>query len=490
MTLDTHTLLITFMWAMGTLSAIMLLFWHFHRGMPGVGLWTAGAGCLAIGGLSVALLGVAPQAFISLSANTLFLMALGLILNGFRAFNGRPAAWWFTIGLVIVQGMGLAWFLWIDTNIQARVIVISVCLGLLCASSAYEMAVRTQRSIRLAAWIGSAIYVVMTISMVLRVVAALHATPTAGGPLPPVHPMHFLVAILAGMTCVFTLIMMASLRLRLDAEEHGRAMAALAADRDAARMRAEEANRAKTQFLAMMSHELRTPLNAILGFSDLLRTRATMGNTGESPEKAAEYATYIHQSGTHLLSLIGDILDLAKAEAGKLEVQLTDLDAGPVVEQTMLLLGEAAQSRGLRLSTHIGPDLPVCRADGRALKQILVNLVSNAIKFTPAGGEVRVIVREASAPYGGIEVAVSDTGIGIPEDQIERARRPFERIAASNTRNTEGTGLGLAIVDALVQLQNGHMRIESRVAEGTTVVVWLPPAAGQPAVAKVYAAGI
>ncbi|HZH26511.1 MAG TPA: HAMP domain-containing sensor histidine kinase [Azospirillaceae bacterium] len=490
MALDTHTLLITFMWIMGTLSAIMLLFWHFHRGMPGVGLWTAGAGCLAAGGLGAAFIGIAPQAFVVFWANTLFLLSLGLILNGFRAFNGRPAAWWFTIGLVIVQGVGLTWFLWVDNDILARIVVVSICLALLCGSSAYEMAMRTQRSIRLAAWIGSAIYAVMAISMVLRGVAALRSAPVVDGTQTPVHPLHFLIAILAGMTCVFTLIMMASLRLRLEAEEHGRAMAALAADRDAARMRAEEANRAKTQFLAMMSHELRTPLNAILGFSDLLRTRAALGKGGESPEKAIEYATYIHQSGTHLLSLIGDILDLAKAEAGKLEVEVADLDAGPVVEQATLLLGEAARSRGLRLSTHIAPDLPVCRADGRALKQILVNLVSNAIKFTQPGGEVRVVARKASAPYSGIEVTVSDTGIGIPEDQIERARRPFERIAGSNTRNTEGTGLGLAIVDALVQLQNGHMRIESRVAEGTTVVVRLPSAADQPAPTDVFAEGI
>jgi signal transduction histidine kinase len=237
---------------------------------------------------------------------------------------------------------------------------------------------------------------------------------------------------------------------------------------DAARARAEAASRAKSEFLATMSHELRTPLNAIIGFSDVLR-RELFGPLGN--DRYRRYVTDIHASGTHLLGLITTILDISKAEAGKLEVNPIALDPRSALDTVLPLIRGAAEAKRIRVSAGLPEATPLCRADPQALNQILLNLLSNAVKFTPEGGAVTVQLR---AVPGAVEFTVRDTGIGIAADDLPRIMKPFEQVAQGYSRRNGGTGLGLPLVDSLVGLHGGTFHIESAVEVGTTATVRLP----------------
>jgi signal transduction histidine kinase len=228
----------------------------------------------------------------------------------------------------------------------------------------------------------------------------------------------------------------------------------------------ETASRHKSEFLANMSHELRTPLNAILGFSELLSERLF----GDINEKQAEYLRDIQESGRHLLSLINDILDLAKIEAGRMELEPSDFPLPDAIANTMTLVRERAQRREIALVASIDPRLGQFRADERKLKQILLNLLTNAIKFTPDGGRVEV---SAKPKDGGVEIAVIDTGVGIaPEDQ-EAVFEEFRQVGAAS-RKIEGTGLGLAITRKFVELHGGRIRVESTPGKGSRFTFTLP----------------
>jgi two-component system cell cycle sensor histidine kinase PleC len=235
-------------------------------------------------------------------------------------------------------------------------------------------------------------------------------------------------------------------------------------------MSAEAADRAKSNFLAMMSHELRTPLNAIIGFSDMMQS-GMLGPVGSL--KYLEYARDIHRSGHLLLGLINEILDLSKIESGRYELYTEDIAVAPVVEECMNVISVTARQRNLKL-TFTTDHLLSVRADNRAFKQILLNLLSNAVKFTPPGG--RVSLNTTSASDRMISFAVTDTGIGIAADDLNRIFEPFRRADASVSRAFEGTGLGLAISKGLVELSGGWLALESEVGIGTTVTVYLPAA--------------
>ena len=236
----------------------------------------------------------------------------------------------------------------------------------------------------------------------------------------------------------------------------------------------EAASRHKSEFLANMSHELRTPLNAILGFSEVLAERMF----GEINEKQAEYLADIIASGRHLLSLINDILDLSKIEAGRMELDLGDVDVGGAVANALLLVRERAQRRGIALGSRVDPLAGTIRADERKVKQVLLNLLSNAIKFTPEGGAIDV--RVAAAPDE-VEFAVADTGVGIPPGEQALVFEEFRQVGPS-ARKVEGTGLGLAISRKFVELHGGAIRVESEPGRGSTFSFTLPrggPAAGR-----------
>ncbi len=237
----------------------------------------------------------------------------------------------------------------------------------------------------------------------------------------------------------------------------------------AARAGAEEANAAKSVFLATMSHELRTPLNAILGFSELIRDEV-FGPIGVP--RYVEYAADIHVSGRHLLDLITAILDLSKIEAGKLEIELNPIDLAPLLGQCVGLVRTRAEKQGLTLVEDFARNLPVLWADARAVRQIMLNLLSNAVKFTPHGGTITVHLEVADPEW--VDISVSDTGIGIPDDQVDRVMKPFEQLDNRYTRGAGGTGLGLALVKALAELHGGSVTLISKIKRGTTVIVRLP----------------
>ena len=235
------------------------------------------------------------------------------------------------------------------------------------------------------------------------------------------------------------------------------------------RYEAETANASKTAFLANMSHELRTPLNAILGFSDII-AHQSMG--ADQWDRYSEYAGDIHGSGVHLLSLINDLLDIAKIEAGKMDIERREMDPRPVVESVIRLMAPRAASRDQTLSVDIAPDLPPILADERAVKQMLLNLVSNAVKFTPEGGRVSLACR--GADDGGLEFCVSDSGPGIAPEKLAQVFEPFSQIDNRFDREAGGTGLGLALVRGLARLHGGRAWLVSKLGAGVQAHIYLP----------------
>jgi signal transduction histidine kinase len=237
-----------------------------------------------------------------------------------------------------------------------------------------------------------------------------------------------------------------------------------------ARDAAEIANDAKTEFLATMSHELRTPLNAIIGFSEVMSTELF------GPHANARYKSYsqdVHQSGQHLLQLIDDILDIAKIESGRIELAESRFDLREISAASLRLIMPRAEKAGLRLVSKL-PDAEVAVvADERQLRQIALNLLANAVKFTPQGGEVRLAVRELEG--GEIAIEVSDTGIGMKQEDIENLLKPFAKAESAFSDRYEGSGLGLPLSKALIELHGGRLTIESQHGEGTSVQAILPP---------------
>lgn len=233
---------------------------------------------------------------------------------------------------------------------------------------------------------------------------------------------------------------------------------------------AEAASRAKTAFLANISHELRTPLHAVLGLAEIMR---------DNPDEAAslgtyrEYAKLIHDSGSHLLDLINDVLDMSKIEAGRYDLAEEKLSLISVAEACTAIVGQAAQDRGLQIVNRLDSRLPSVRGDVRAVKQVVLNLLSNAVKFSHAGGAV--VISGGRDASGGVTFSVSDTGVGIAAEHLPRITEPFWQGDDSHTRRYEGTGLGLAISKRLMELHGGTIRVQSTKDVGTMVEIWFPP---------------
>jgi two-component system cell cycle sensor histidine kinase PleC len=258
-------------------------------------------------------------------------------------------------------------------------------------------------------------------------------------------------------------------RLRFKVEDLARELEETRDDALRKRFEAEAANASKTAFLANMSHELRTPLNAILGFSEII-AQECFGPVGNARYK--DYAGDIHSSGAHLLSLINDLLDIAKIEAGRMDIAPNPLDAARVFDIALKLVGSKAREKGQELSITVTSSAPPLYADERALKQILINLVSNAVKFTPEGGHIEVV--GGAARDGGFQIMVRDNGPGIPRDKIDKIFTPFSQVDNRYDRQAGGTGLGLALVRGLAELHGGRAWLESEFGRGCSVFVNLP----------------
>jgi two-component system cell cycle sensor histidine kinase PleC len=345
--------------------------------------------------------------------------------------------------------------------------VISAVLSAGCLLCAYELLRGPARTLRTSATLAAVLFGLVASTLAFRAVSTILWPPEPYAFAPTAaQGVHFLVSLVSKILLVVTLLMMAVQRLQRQVEARN-------VELEAAKSRAEEASRAKSEFLATMSHELRTPLNAIIGFSDVLR-QEMFGPSGHP--RYREYAADINASGAHLLDLITTILDISKAEAGKLKVEPIDLDPRAALDTAVPLVRGAAEAKRIRLSVEL-PDGPLrCRADPQALKQILLNLLSNAVKFTPTGGTVTARLRALA--HTGVEFVVRDSGIGIAEADLPRLMKPFEQAAHGYAQKNGGTGLGLPLVDALVRLHGGTFKVESTVGVGTTVTVRLPSSQG------------
>src|SRR2546425_5694356 len=233
----------------------------------------------------------------------------------------------------------------------------------------------------------------------------------------------------------------------------------------------EIASQHKSEFLANMSHELRTPLNAIIGFSEVLSERMF----GELNEKQEEYLKDIYASGTHLLSLINDILDLSKIEAGRMELELTDFHLPTALDNALMLVRERAGRRSITLQTSVDERLGQIQADERKIRQVILNLLSNAIKFTPEGGRIDV---GAVLKDGSVEISVSDTGIGIAPDDQEAVFEEFRQVGTAD-KKAEGTGLGLTLCRKFIELHGGRIWVKSQVGASSAFTFTIPVLRGE-----------
>jgi PAS domain S-box-containing protein len=235
----------------------------------------------------------------------------------------------------------------------------------------------------------------------------------------------------------------------------------------AAKRAAEAANLAKSRFLATMSHELRTPLNAIIGFSDIIANRLF----GDDADRYAAYASDIRGSGQHLLAIIDEILDLSRIEAGAENLKFELVPLEPLIADSLLLVRHRAANNGIALVSRVAPATPGIMADRRRLRQVIVNLLANAVKFTSRGGRVEVRAQTLGKE---IEIAVSDNGIGIPPEHLAQVFKPFHQVADHRNRNPEGTGLGLSIARRICESHGGRLLAESEVGVGTCMRILLP----------------
>jgi len=235
----------------------------------------------------------------------------------------------------------------------------------------------------------------------------------------------------------------------------------------AAKVESDLASRSKSAFLATMSHELRTPLNAIIGFSDVIASN-------KSQPQSAEYATHIAKSGRRMLAVVNDILDISKIEAGSFQINPSPADIGDIVDAAVENVRDEIKARHQMLDVRVPPGLPRLTVDHKRVRQILVNLLSNASKFTPERGRIMVVARPL--PNNGVTIAIADTGVGMTPEQVDTALRPFGQVQEHLSRTQEGAGLGLPLARALAQKHGGDIRLESQPGAGTTVFLTLPPA--------------
>jgi two-component system cell cycle sensor histidine kinase PleC len=384
----------------------------------------------------------------------------GVLYRALRrdAANGRK---WLQMLIAFQFYIGLTWgatiwLFWQNGNAANNVFVIMPFVGLLWAYC-------LSRAMHFGVYLAAVLPIV-----VLGALRAFTATGAAAHALGFVLPVIFAYTVLLAFIAIHQFENMLITRFAND----DMAIDLRRAHDDAIhkRFEAEAANASKTTFLANMSHELRTPLNAILGFSDIIANER-LGAVGTKRYK--DYAHDINASGSHLLSIINDILDIAKIESGKMELFPVVLDPRHAIDDAVKVVAGRARERQQTLNVHITGDAPMPYADERALKQIVINLIGNAIKFTQEGGRIDIHGRKAD---GGFELCVEDNGPGIATELLEKIFTPFNQVDNRYNRSAGGTGLGLSLVRGLAELHGGKAWIESEVGQGTRAHVYFPVA--------------
>jgi two-component system cell cycle sensor histidine kinase PleC len=367
-------------------------------------------------------------------------------------WNGRFLA--AQIGVSAAWGL-LPWLLWEPGNIANHLFLLTAVAATMASLLVSRLGSMTMLVC------GMAPIVAMTSA---RFLAAGGAMDAIFAMLTPIYAFHLYID---GKRFILTL--QGDVRLRFQVQDMAGALARARDDALHKRYEAETANTAKSAFLANMSHELRTPLNAILGFSEIIGNLA-MGR--DVIDRYSEYARDIHHSGAHLLSLINDLLDVAKIEAGKMEIDPKPVDPRHVMESIGRIMANRFATKQQDFSIAVAPELPLLVADERALKQMLLNLVSNAAKYTPSGGHIAITCGISRS--GGMEFCVDDDGPGIPPEKLARIFQPFNQSDNRFDREDGGTGLGLALVQGLAQLHGGRAWLKSEPAHGTRAYLYFP----------------
>jgi signal transduction histidine kinase len=367
---------------------------------------------------------------------------------------------------------------------DAQYVAASVLIGVSLSGLALHFAMR--RKTRQDYALGVGLFALAIVAMHFTAMSAVSFIPEGGHAIAPMamEPFVLAVTVTAGAAFIVTQGLIVALidrhlaaraqgeALRMRAhiaelEKTQQALKKTSQDLTTALYVAAEASKTKSSFLASMSHELRTPLNAIIGFSDTMILEVF----GSLSDRYKSYATDIRTSGEHLLALINDVLDLSRLDAGHADLREEEFDPATLIAESLrMVVGQATKAQ-VALTTHIASDLPHLKADKRRIKQILINLVSNALKFTPAGGQVQVTARLVPA---GLAMAVSDSGIGIAPEDIPKVMERFGMVDSSMSRQHAGTGLGLPLSKQLVEAHGGSLVLESTVNVGTTVTVILP----------------
>lgn len=423
--------------------------------------WTWGSGLAALGTFLVGLRGILPDLVSAALANTAMVAAFTLMYIGTRAMVGlapaRSAVWLFAV----CAFLGLAWFTAVDPLLFARILIVSLALIPLMGMTAVAFW-RYDRGLgptplRLANRFTVLVFLLGVLLFVARLYPAMqNASSTSylsSTSALLVAPYFWAILFNVWMSIMITLTVSARLQAELiDARDQAQANSV-----------------AKSQFLANISHEIRTPLNGVLGMAQIM-------DRGELAPVQREHLAIIRESGSTLLTLLNDVLDLAKIEAGKLEIQRDHADPGQIAARVCDTFQAMAREKGLALGVSVAPDAAgTWRIDPMRVQQVLANLVSNAVKFT-ARGEVAVEVWKSAR---GLEFGVRDSGAGIPTDRLQDLFGKFNQLDASTTRAFGGSGLGLAICRELVALMGGEMSVESQVGQGSVFSFYLPADKGQ-----------